>query len=36
MERLLKYLREEFGIESVDDFYKAYDGMKELDISLFA
>lgn len=35
MERLLEYLREEFGIESVEEFYREYDSMKDIDIGLF-
>lgn len=34
MERLLEYLKEEFGIESVEEFYEEYDGMQDMDIGL--
>lgn len=35
MERLLEYLKEEFGIESLDDFENEYSKMEDVDIGIF-
>lgn len=36
MERILEYLKEEFGIQTMEEFEAEYQKMEEIDIGLFA